>query len=211
MGQALEGVRVLDLTQFEAGTTCTQALAWLGAEVIKVESPGKGDPGRYSSPGKPGVDSYYFIILNCNKKSITLNLKSDRGKRIFFDLLKQADVVAENMAPGTLERLGLGYDVLSGVNPRVILIRILRNLKGIYRQGEDHPRLLQVEELLVALRPDEPRERRDRGLAHFALKHWDQAKEDLQFFLDATVTGGDADAVKRLMTAISRLRDDDQR
>ncbi|MCH9036555.1 MAG: CoA transferase [Chloroflexi bacterium] len=124
MGQALEGVRVLDLTQFEAGTTCTQALAWLGAEVIKVESPGKGDPGRYSSPGKPGVDSYYFIILNCNKKSITLNLKSGRGKQIFFDLLKQADVVAENMAPGTLERLGLGYDVLSGVNPRVILVRI---------------------------------------------------------------------------------------
>ncbi|MEE9248809.1 MAG: CoA transferase [Dehalococcoidia bacterium] len=124
MGQALEGVRILDLTQFEAGTTCTQALAWLGAEVIKVESPGKGDPGRYSSPGEPGVDSYYFIILNCNKKSITLNLKSDRGKQIFFDLLKQADVVAENMAPGTLERLGLAYDVLSGVNPRVILVRV---------------------------------------------------------------------------------------
>ena len=127
MGQALDGVRVLDLTQFEAGTTCTQALAWLGAEVIKVESPGKGDPGRRSSAsntGIDGVDSYYFIILNCNKKSISLNLKSEKGKEIFFDLLKQADVVAENMAPGTLERLGLAYDVLSSVNPRVILIRV---------------------------------------------------------------------------------------
>ena len=90
MDQALKDVRILDLTQYEAGTTCTQALAWLGADVIKVESPGRGDPGRYSTPRNSEKDSYYFIILNCNKRSITLNLKTERGKAIFFDLLKQS-------------------------------------------------------------------------------------------------------------------------
>ena len=124
MDQALKGVRILDLTQYEAGTTCTQALAWLGADVIKVESPGRGDPGGNSTPRNSDKDSYYFIILNCNKRSITLNLKTERGKAIFFDLLKQSDVVAENMGPGTLERLGLSYEVLSKVNPRVILTRV---------------------------------------------------------------------------------------
>ena len=124
MDQSLKGVRILDLTQYEAGTTCTQALAWLGADVIKVESPGRGDPGRFSTPRNSDKDSYYFIILNCNKRSITLNLKTEKGKAIFFDLLKRSDVVAENLGPGTLERLGLSYDVLSKINPRVILTRI---------------------------------------------------------------------------------------
>ena len=100
MDQALKDVRILDLTQYEAGTTCTQALAWLGADVIKIEAPGRGDPGRKSTPKNGDIDSYYFIILNCNKRSITLNLKSEKGKAIFFDMLKKSDVVAENMAPG---------------------------------------------------------------------------------------------------------------
>ena len=124
MGKALEGIRVIDLTQWEAGTSFTQALAWLGAEVIKVEAPGRGDPGRKAPQDKPGMDSPYFLILNSSKKSITLNLKSEKGKEIFFDLVRKADVVAENMAPGTLERLGLGYDVLCEVNPRIILGRV---------------------------------------------------------------------------------------
>ena len=115
MDQALKGVRILDLTQYEAGTTCTQALAWLGADVIKVESPGRGDPGRFITPRNSDKDSYYFIILNCNKRSITLNLKTEKGKAIFFDLLKRSDVVAENLGPGTLERLGLSYEVLSKI------------------------------------------------------------------------------------------------
>ena len=124
MGQALEGIRIIDMTQWEAGTSFTQALAWLGADVIKVEAPGRGDPGRASTTDKPGLDSPYFLSLNSNKRSLALNLKSEKGKEIFFDLVRKADVVTENQGPGTLERLGLGYDVLREVNPRIILGRI---------------------------------------------------------------------------------------
>ena len=124
MGMALEGVRIIDLTQFEAGTTCTQALAWMGADVIKIEAPGRGDPGRKVRDDGSGHDTYYFMTLNANKRSVTLNLKTEEGKLIFFELVKKGDVVAENMGPGTLERLGLGYDVLSRVNPRIVLARI---------------------------------------------------------------------------------------
>ena len=124
MGQALDDIRIIDLTQFEAGTTCTQALAWLGADVIKVEAPGRGEPGRRAGGGGNGIDSYYFLLLNANKRSISLNLKTERGKELFFELVKKADIVAENMGPGTLERLGLTYDALSKVNPRIILVRV---------------------------------------------------------------------------------------
>lgn len=124
MGKALDGVRIIDLTQFEAGTSCTQLLAWLGADVIKVEEPTHGDPGRISNSNMPGVDSSYFLNLNSNKRSVALDLKQAKGKDIFFELVRQADIVAENLAPGTLERLGLGYDVLSEVNPKIVLARI---------------------------------------------------------------------------------------
>ena len=124
MGKALDGVRIIDLTQFEAGTSCTQLLAWLGADVIKVEEPTHGDPGRISNSNMPGVDSGYFLNLNSNKRSVALDLKQAKGKDIFFELVRQADIVAENLAPGTLERLGLGYDVLSEVNPKIVLARI---------------------------------------------------------------------------------------
>lgn len=124
MEKALEGYRVVDMTQWEAGTSFTQALAWLGADVIKVEAPGRGDPGRKAPQDIAGLDSPYFLILNSNKRSITLNLKSEEGKRVFFDLVRNADVVAENQGPGTLERLGLGYEVLSEINPKIVLGRI---------------------------------------------------------------------------------------
>ena len=124
MGKALENLRIIDLTQFEAGPSCTESLAWLGADVIKVEQPGVGDPGRRNRSDLPDVDSYYFILLNANKRSVTLDLKSERGKELFLDLVRQADVVIENMAPGTPERIGITYDVLKSANPKIIYARI---------------------------------------------------------------------------------------
>jgi formyl-CoA transferase len=124
MKKALANVKILDLTQFEAGTSCTELLAWMGADVIKLESPGAGDQGRWLASENPGVDSYYFILLNANKRSITLNLKDERGKAMFLDLVKQVDVLTENFSPGTLESFGLGYDLLREVNPRLIYLTI---------------------------------------------------------------------------------------
>jgi crotonobetainyl-CoA:carnitine CoA-transferase CaiB-like acyl-CoA transferase len=121
----LSGVRVLDLTQFEAGPSCTEALAWLGAEVVKVENPSGGEPGRTSFAGPPGSpDSFYFFEFNANKKSVTVNLKSERGLALVKDMAKKADVMIENMAPGTVERLGLGYDVIRALNPGIIYAQV---------------------------------------------------------------------------------------
>src|SRR4030081_1829354 len=114
----LKGVRVVDLTQFEAGPTCTEALAWLGAEVVKIENPSRGDPGRrIASTDAKARDSFYFKILNANKKSATVDLKTERGIQLVKELVKKADVFAENLAPGTIERLLLRHGVAGGVNP----------------------------------------------------------------------------------------------
>jgi crotonobetainyl-CoA:carnitine CoA-transferase CaiB-like acyl-CoA transferase len=120
----LDGVKVVDFTQFEAGPSCTESLAWLGAEVVKIENPTTGDPGRRLRPGQPDTDPWYFHQFNANKKSLTLDLKSPRGLEIVKSLLKQADVTVENMAPGTIERLGLGYDVVKQLNPGIVYCRV---------------------------------------------------------------------------------------
>jgi formyl-CoA transferase len=123
-GTALAGVRVLDLTQFEAGTSATETLAWLGADVIKVENPAGGEQGRYASRDRPDADSYYFLLLNANKRSITCNLKSERGQALLRAMIPQADVFIENFAPGVIDRLGFGYDEVSRINPRIVYATI---------------------------------------------------------------------------------------
>lgn len=117
---ALTGVRVIDLTQFESGTSCTEALAWLGAEVIKVEPPGHGEQGRHSSRDVPEWDAMYFVSLNANKRSITLDLKSDEGRAVMRRLIAASDVFVENFAPGAIARLGFDYDTVRKIDPRVI-------------------------------------------------------------------------------------------
>lgn len=118
---ALDGVRVLDLTQYEAGTSCTQYLAWFGADVVKIEPPG-GEPGRHTEG--PGRDSLYFLSFNHNKRSVCLDLATPEGKEIFLRLLPRFDVVVENFTLGTMEKLGLGYDVLKEHHPAVIYATI---------------------------------------------------------------------------------------
>ena len=116
----LSGIRVLDLSQYEAGTSCTQSLAWLGAEVIKVEPPGYGEQGRVSSRDIPGADSGYFLMLNANKQSVVLDLKTEDGKKIMAKLITESDVIVENFGPGSIERLGFGYEDVAVMNPRII-------------------------------------------------------------------------------------------
>src|SRR5581483_7122637 len=141
----LEGIRVVDFTQFEAGPSCTEALAWLGAEVVKIENPGLGDPGRRLQRGKPDTDPWYFHQFNANKKSLTVNLKTPRGLEIVRELLKKGDVMVENMAPGTIERLGLSYDAVKQLNPGIIYCQI----KG-FGQGSPYEKSLAFDMIAQA-------------------------------------------------------------
>jgi formyl-CoA transferase len=136
-GTALAGVKVLDLTQFEAGPACTEVLAWLGAEVVKVENPNGGDQLRRLGSVDGERDSYFFVLFNANKKSITCNLKTEAGLALVKDLIKQVDVVVENFGPGVIEKLGLSYDNVKAINPQIIY----GQLKG-FAEGSPYEDLL---------------------------------------------------------------------
>jgi formyl-CoA transferase len=120
MGKALEGVRVLDMTHVQSGPTGTQILAWFGADVIKIEKPGEGDPTRGQLRDVPGADSLYFTMLNSNKRGITLNPKTEAGKKIFTKLIEKCDVMVENYAPGAIDRMGFPWEKIQQINPRMI-------------------------------------------------------------------------------------------
>ena len=122
--EALKGIKVLDFTHVQSGPTCTQLLAWFGADVIKVERPGSGDPTRGQLVDVPGADSLYFTMLNHNKRSLTLNTKNETGKRILERLIKKCDVLVENFAPGAMERMGFGWDQIQKLNPRMIMASV---------------------------------------------------------------------------------------
>lgn len=124
MSKALEGVRVVDMTHVQSGPSSTQILAWLGADVIKVEVPGRGDVTRSQLRDVADADSLYFTMLNCNKRSVTLNMKSDEGKEIFSRLAVDADVVVENFGPGVMDRFGFSWERLHELNERLIYASI---------------------------------------------------------------------------------------
>lgn len=124
MGKALEGVRILDFTHVQSGPTCTQLLAWFGADVIKVERPGVGDITRGQLQDIPKVDSLYFTMLNHNKRSITLDTKNAHGKTVLERLIEECDVLVENFAPGVLDRMGFGWERIHAINPGMIVASI---------------------------------------------------------------------------------------
>ena len=124
MSGALAGIRVVDITNNQAGPSCGQMLAWLGADVIKVEEPVKGDPARQMLADRPDADSLFYLSFNANKRSLTLNLKNPGAKDVFRTLLKTGDVLLENFGPGVLERLGFGYAAVKALNPRLVYASI---------------------------------------------------------------------------------------
>ena len=124
MGKALDGVKILDFTHVQSGPTCTQLLAWFGADVIKVERPGGGDVTRGQLRDVPNADSLYFTMLNHNKRSITIDAKNPKGKEIIEGLMKACDVLVENFGPGVLDRMGFTWERIQEINPRLIYASI---------------------------------------------------------------------------------------
>jgi formyl-CoA transferase len=116
---ALDGMRILDMTQYEAGTSCTQALAWMGADVVKIEAPGIGDPGRWTA----GTGDYFWN-WNANKRSVAINLRKPEGRQVLLDLVPKFDVFVENYGPGVIERLGLEYETLKALHPSIIYAQV---------------------------------------------------------------------------------------
>src|ERR1051326_3270771 len=143
MEKALEGIRVLDMTHVQSGPACTQILAWFGADVIKIERPGEGDPTRSQLRDIPDVDSLYFTMLNSNKRSITLNPKTAAGNEIFRKLIEKCDVLVENFAPGALDRMGFSWEKIQEINPRIIYASIKGFGPGPYEECKVYENVAQ--------------------------------------------------------------------
>jgi formyl-CoA transferase len=143
MGKALDGVRVLDFTHVQSGPTCTQLLAYLGADVIKVERAGEGDVTRSQLRDVPGADSLYFTMLNGNKRSITVDAKNPKGKAVLEALVKRCDVLVENFAPGALDRMGLTWQHINELNPRMIVASVKGFGPGPYEDCKVYENIAQ--------------------------------------------------------------------
>ena len=143
MGKALDGVRILDFTHVQSGPTCTQLLAWLGADVVKVERAGEGDVTRGQLRDIPGVDSLYFTMLNSNKRSITVDAKNPKGKAILEALVKKCDVLVENFAPGALDRMGFTWERIREMNPRMIVASVKGFGPGPYEDCKVYENIAQ--------------------------------------------------------------------
>jgi formyl-CoA transferase len=143
MGKALDGVRILDFTHVQSGPTCTQLLAWLGADVVKVERAGEGDVTRGQLRDIPGVDSLYFTMLNANKRSITVDAKNPKGKAILEALVKKCDVLVENFAPGALNRMGFTWERINELNPRMIVASVKGFGPGPYEDCKVYENIAQ--------------------------------------------------------------------
>ena len=143
MSKALEGVRILDFTHVQSGPTCTQLLAWFGADVIKVERAGEGDATRHQLRDIPGVDSLYFTMLNHNKRSITLDTKKPLGKEVLETLIKDCDVLVENFAPGALDRMGFSWARIQELNPRMIVASVKGFGPGPYQDCKVYENVAQ--------------------------------------------------------------------
>ena len=143
MGKALEGVRILDMTHVQSGPTCTQILAWFGADVIKIERPGSGDITRGQLRDIPDVDSLYFTMLNGNKRSLTLNPKTEAGNEIFTRLIEECDVMVENFAPGAIDRMGFSWEKIQELNPRIIYASVKGFGPGPYEDCKVYENIAQ--------------------------------------------------------------------
>ena len=140
---ALEGVKILDMTHVQSGPTCTQILAYMGADVIKVERPGVGDATRTQLQDIPGVDSLYFTMLNGTKRSITLNPKTKEGNRIFAKLIETCDIMVENFAPGAIDRMGFPWEKIQEINPRMIYASVKGFGPGPYEECKVYENVAQ--------------------------------------------------------------------
>ena len=153
MEKALNGVRILDFTHVQSGPTCTQLLAWFGADVIKVEKAGSGDVTREQLRDVPDADSLYFTMLNHNKRSVTLDTKTEQGKKVLEKLVKHCDVLVENFAPGALDRMGFSWERIQALNPKMIMASVKGFSEGYAvenrkRRGATHPQLWDLAQLL---------------------------------------------------------------